>query len=179
MRPSIGEDCEVARKSAKTLPDDPERRRGIRYSGHYVVWWDDGRWEWLRCVNCGTPLTSRASRERGYGAACADVVTQAAIDAILRDERANAEAYLEEKRCPARRPRRTPKRTVLDLEGFTTTHLLPGPRSVDQPSARRPRGMTNEQAKELARLQRAAGEPYSGNGMTEREARAEIQRLTG
>jgi hypothetical protein len=59
--------------------------------------------------------------------------------------------------------------------------MMHGATSVSQPSRRRtkskPKGITNEQAKELARLQRAAGEPYSGSGMTERAARAEIERL--
>jgi hypothetical protein len=34
----------------------------------------------------------------------------------------------------------------------------------------RPRGISNDQAAELARLQRQLGTPYSGNGMTAREA---------
>jgi hypothetical protein len=33
-----------------------------------------------------------------------------------------------------------------------------------------PRGISNDQAAELARLQRQLGVPYSGNGMTAREA---------
>jgi hypothetical protein len=39
------------------------------------------------------------------------------------------------------------------------------------------KGITNPQAKLLARLQRRADEPYSGAGMTSRRARAEIARL--
>jgi hypothetical protein len=35
---------------------------------------------------------------------------------------------------------------------------------------RMPRGISNDQAAELARLQRQLGTPYSGNGMTAREA---------
>jgi hypothetical protein len=35
---------------------------------------------------------------------------------------------------------------------------------------RMPRGISNDQAAELARLQRQLGVPYSGNGMTAREA---------
>jgi hypothetical protein len=34
----------------------------------------------------------------------------------------------------------------------------------------RPKGITNAQAKDLARLQRQLGEPYSGAGMTARQA---------
>jgi len=39
------------------------------------------------------------------------------------------------------------------------------------------RGITNKQASYLAALQREAGEPYCGAGMTAREASAHIGRL--
>jgi hypothetical protein len=39
------------------------------------------------------------------------------------------------------------------------------------------RGITNKQAKLLAKLQRLAGEPYSGRGMTAAQADAAIKRL--
>ena len=153
------------------MPADPERHRGVRYVGVYVVWWDDGNWEWLKCVHCGAELTTRESRERGCGPSCARVVTEAEKGAKLREERLNAETYLEEKKRPGRRRRTAPAKSRASAPNE--------PRG--QPSQWRtrskPKGITNEQAKELARLQRAAGEPYSGSGMTEREARAEIQRL--
>jgi hypothetical protein len=38
------------------------------------------------------------------------------------------------------------------------------------PPARRARGISNDQARELARLQQMLGEPYSGRGMTAAEA---------
>jgi hypothetical protein len=173
----IREDDEVARKPAQSLPDDPARKRGVHYNGLYVVWWDDGSWEWQKCVNCGAQLTSRASRERGYGPSCATVVTSAATEAILREERINAEAYLEEKRHPAPRPHRSAKGRPIDTSGLTRIQLPAVPRSSGQRPAQRAKGITNEQAKELGRLQRAAGEPYTGNGMTAREARQDIQRL--
>jgi Family of unknown function (DUF6011) len=154
------------------LSADPERRREIRYVGLYVVWWDDGNWEWIKCVNCGAELTSPTSRERGCGPTCAEVVTEAAKQARLREERINARAYLEEKKRPRRRRRAAPTRSGAGTPTNVDGH--PGPSRGKS----KPKGITNEQAKELARLQRAAGEPYSGSGMTEREARAQIQRLT-
>lgn len=39
---------------------------------------------------------------------------------------------------------------------------------------RRPLGISNEQAKELAALQRRLGVPYTGNGMTAARARSTI-----
>ncbi len=41
----------------------------------------------------------------------------------------------------------------------------------------KPKGITNKQAKFLALLQRKAGEKYTGNGMTSRQASKEIDRL--
>jgi hypothetical protein len=38
------------------------------------------------------------------------------------------------------------------------------------PPARRARGISNDQARELSRLQKTLGEPYSGRGMTAAEA---------
>jgi hypothetical protein len=173
----VREDDGVPKKPPQALPADPGRRRGVRYIGIYVVWWDDGTWEWSKCVNCGAQLTKRESRERGCGPSCAAVVTAAVKEAILREERINAEACLEAKRRPATRRRRASKRIPAARE-FNTTRLPAAPRPGNERSTRKPRGITNEQAKELARLQRTAGESYTGNGMTEREARAEIQRLT-
>jgi hypothetical protein len=43
------------------------------------------------------------------------------------------------------------------------------------PPTRRARGISNDQARELARLQRALGERYSGSGMTADEAERVIQ----
>jgi hypothetical protein len=45
------------------------------------------------------------------------------------------------------------------------------------PRKSKPKGITNDQAKELAQLQKAADERYSGSGMTESMAHAEIHRL--
>jgi hypothetical protein len=44
-------------------------------------------------------------------------------------------------------------------------------------STRRGKGITNKQAAYLAALQKAAGERYSGSGMTRRQASVEINRL--
>lgn len=165
------------------MPADPERRREPRYIGLYVVWWGDGNWEWIKCVNCGAELTTRESRGRGCGPTCANVVTEAAKQAILSEERINAQAYLEEKKRPKRARRSAPRKsrastsnTAADESRASTLN-----RADDRQGMRRskskPNGITNEQAKELARLQRAAGETYTGRGMTEREARAEIERL--
>jgi hypothetical protein len=54
-------------------------------------------------------------------------------------------------------------------------------RPVESPKKKpkKPKGITNSQAKYLAALQRKAGERYSGNGLTAKEASAEIKRLTG
>lgn len=48
-----------------------------------------------------------------------------------------------------------------------------------KPRKRKPKGITNVQAKYLASLQRKAGEPYSGSGLTTSEASQEIRRLLG
>src|SRR5687768_12069711 len=51
----------------------------------------------------------------------------------------------------------------------------PGKRMEAIPSrAQKPRGITNAQARTLARLQRALGEPYTGNGMTHEQAESAI-----
>jgi hypothetical protein len=42
---------------------------------------------------------------------------------------------------------------------------------------RKPRGIINDEAKELVRLQRAAGGTYIGHEMTQYEADTEIRRL--
>ena len=47
----------------------------------------------------------------------------------------------------------------------------------DKKKARKPKGITNEQAKYLASLQRRAGEKYSGSGLTSRQASDEIKRV--
>jgi hypothetical protein len=43
--------------------------------------------------------------------------------------------------------------------------------------SRKPRGITNGQARRLAKLQRAHGHPYTGKGMNAEQAAAEIARL--
>lgn len=43
----------------------------------------------------------------------------------------------------------------------------------------RGKGITNKQAAYLAALQKKAGLPYSGSGMTRRQASSEIDRLLG
>jgi hypothetical protein len=49
---------------------------------------------------------------------------------------------------------------------------------LDRPPPKpRQRGISNDQARELAQLQRAAGVPYSGNGMTAAAAAAAIRDL--
>jgi hypothetical protein len=165
------------------LPADPERRREPRYIGQYVVWWDDGNWEWIKCVNCGAELTTRESRERGCGPTCVNVVTEAAKQALLSEERINAQAYLEEKKRPKRARRSAPRKsrasipdTAVDQSRASTPDRADYQQSMTRAKSK-PKGITNEQAKELARLQRAAGEAYTGRGMTEREARAEIEKL--
>ena len=153
------------------MPADPERRRRVRYVGVYVVWWDDGNWEWIKCVNCGADLTTRESRERGCGPTCAQVVTESAKEARLREERINATAYPEEQAHPGGR-----RRAALGKSPTRPPNQGGGQPALGRASGK-PKGITNDQAKELARLQRAAGEPYSGSEMTESQARAEIQRL--
>jgi hypothetical protein len=168
---AISDDVGVSKKPANPLPPDRNRRRGVRYVGMYVVWWDDGNWEWIKCVNCGSDLTSQSSREHGCGPTCALVVTEAMKEARLRDERILAEAYLAEKARGGSTPRASSRRS----------RSVPRARGIGQPKNRQPpsklRGITNEQAKELARLQRAAGESYTGHGMSEAQAAAEIRRL--
>jgi hypothetical protein len=161
----------VSRTPPRALPADPERPREPRYIGLYVVWWDDSNWEWIKCVNCGAELTTRESRERGCGPSCAKVVTEAAKEARLREERTNVETYREEKKRRGR-----PRGPAPGRGGAGTPNKADG-QPDKWPMKPKPKGITNAQAKELARLQRTAGEPYSGSGMTEREARAEIRRL--
>jgi hypothetical protein len=55
--------------------------------------------------------------------------------------------------------------------------LPPATRTDPHNAKGKAKGISNSQAKELARLQRVAGETYSGSGITEDQARAEIQRL--
>jgi hypothetical protein len=143
----------------------------MRYYGTYILWWDDGNWEWIKCVDCGAELTTSESRERGCGPTCARVVSEAAKEAILRQERRNAAAYLHEKKHPQTRRRTAPARSTVRVLGDSERRPSSGPRKS------KPKGITNEQAKELARLQKSAGERYTGSGMTEHRALAEIRRL--
>src|ERR1700756_287627 len=102
------------------------------------------------------------------GPTCAQVVTETAKEARLREERRHTEAYLAEKKRPrtTRRPRPTSGSAGLRTD-------LSRRRSAPR-TGRKPKGTTNAQVKELARLPKAAGEPYGGRGLTEREARVEI-----
>jgi hypothetical protein len=167
----MGEDDGVSKKPPRALAADPGHPRRMRYYGTYILWWDDGDWEWIKCVNCGAELTSLESRERGCGPTCAQVVTEAAKGAILCEERRNAEAYLEEKKNPRTRRRPTRARSTTRSQDDERSQVKSAPRKS------KAKGITNDQAKELAQLQKAAGERYSGSGMTESMAHAEIQRL--
>jgi hypothetical protein len=89
----------------------------MKHYGTYILWWDDGNWEWIKCVNCGAELTTPESRERGWGPTCAQVVTEAAKEAVLRQERRNAAAYLDEKRHPQKRRRTAPARSTAPRAG--------------------------------------------------------------
>ncbi len=161
----------MSKRPPRALPADPGHPRRIKYYGSYILWWDDGNWEWIKCVNCGAELTTLKSRERGCGPTCAQVVTEAAKGAILREERRNAKAYLEEKKHPRKRRRPTRASSTTRIQGDERSQLRSAPRKS------KPKGITNVQAKELAQLQKAAGERYSGSGMTESMAHPEIQRL--
>jgi hypothetical protein len=50
---------------------------------------------------------------------------------------------------------------------------------VPQSGAKKPRGISNEQAKLLGELCREPGVPYRGSGMTLEQAAREIARLQG
>ena len=54
---------------------------------------------------------------------------------------------------------------------------MPKAKSTSVPRTRKEAGIRSEQAHELAVLQRAVGEPYSGNGMRASQADREIARL--
>jgi hypothetical protein len=92
----------VSKKPPQALSGDPAHPRSIKYSGIYVVWWDDGNWEWIKCVNCGAELTTPKSRERGCGPTCAEVVTEAAKEAISRDGMTEEEARGEDPQTETR-----------------------------------------------------------------------------
>ena len=89
----------------------------------------------------------------------------------MREERRNAKAYLDENKHPRKRRRPTRARDARRIHGDMGSQV----RSA--PSKSKPQGITNDQAKQLAQLQKAAGERYGGSGMTESMAHAEIQRL--
>lgn len=58
-----------------------------RWSGRYIVVWDDGSWEFFRCCRCGNLLNDPAARKRGLGRDCA---RHAPVDLVLtvkREER--------------------------------------------------------------------------------------------
>jgi hypothetical protein len=99
------------------------------------------------------------------------VVTEAAKGTILREERRNARAYLDEKKNPRKRRRPTRARATTRIQGDVGSQLRSEPRKS------KPKGITNDQAKAQTQLQKAAGERFSGCGMTESMAHAEIQRL--
>lgn len=47
----------------------------------------------------------------------------------------------------------------------------------ESPAGKKPRGISNEQAREMAALARDVGEPYHGRGMTAADAASEIKTL--
>jgi Family of unknown function (DUF6011) len=51
-----------------------------RWSGKYIVVWEDNSWEFFRCCRCGKLLNDDASRKRGLGPECKD---RAAIDEVM------------------------------------------------------------------------------------------------
>lgn len=59
----------------------------------------------------------------------------------------------------------------------TNRHISHAPYIKGRRSRKPKRGITNLQASYLAGLQRKAGEPYTGSGMSLRQASAEIERL--
>lgn len=94
----------------------------------------------------GAELTTLKSRERGCGPTCAQVVTEAAKGAILREERRNAKAHLDEKKSPRKRRRTTRAMGTRRMQGNERSQLRSAPRES------KPKGITNDQAKELAQL---------------------------
>ena len=73
-------------------------RRRKRWSGEYIIVWDDGEYEFFRCCRCGKLLNDAASRERGLGPECKN---RAAIDevmAVKNAERKKMRAWLAQRR---------------------------------------------------------------------------------
>lgn len=54
---------------------------------------------------------------------------------------------------------------------------LSGDTIAQRPHRAKPKGISNDQARQLAALQRTAGERYSGHGLSAAQASAEIGRL--
>jgi hypothetical protein len=54
--------------------------------GDYIRWWGGADWEWIACVKCGRPLTTRTAQRDGFGRECAAVVTHAMIERVKQAE---------------------------------------------------------------------------------------------
>jgi hypothetical protein len=72
--------------------------RRKRWSGKYIVVWDDNTWEFFRCCRCGELLEDDASRRRGLGPGCKDKAAWDEVWGVMNAERDKMRAWLKQSR---------------------------------------------------------------------------------
>jgi hypothetical protein len=76
----------------------PTRKK--RWSGQYIVVWDDNTWEFFRCCRCGELLEDAASRKRGLGPGCKEHAAADEVMVVKNAERKKMRAWLKGNRLP-------------------------------------------------------------------------------
>jgi uncharacterized C2H2 Zn-finger protein len=66
-----------------------------RWSGDYIVVWEDNSWEFFRCCRCGDQLNDAASRKRGLGPECKDRAAVDEVTVVMSQERERMRAWVE------------------------------------------------------------------------------------
>jgi len=96
--------CEVGRRLAVKFSSyaPPVAARRKRWSGRYIVVWDDGTWEFFRCCRCGNLLEDSASRTRGLGPECKDHAAADEVMAVKNAERERMRAWITQTGRPSR-----------------------------------------------------------------------------
>jgi hypothetical protein len=72
-------------------------QRQKRWSGNYIIVWDDNTWEFFRSCRCGNLLNDAASRKRGLGPGCKDRAAWDEVSGVKNAEREKYRAWLRQK----------------------------------------------------------------------------------
>ena len=73
-------------------------QRRKRWSGEYIIVWEDNSWEFFRCCRCGELLEDPGSRKRGLGPGCKDRAAVDEVRGVMDAERKKMRAWLRSSR---------------------------------------------------------------------------------